>query len=144
MSTKSNTKRVPSIGEVYLVSFSGSGSEQQGIRPCIIFQNAVGNEFSPNVVVLPITSSIKNTDQPTHVVLPADETGLLFDSMVLCENPKTLSKSKLGRYLTTIPSKYMKLVAEAQVLASSAIAFLDIDSLVKVWERSQTLSVTIV
>lgn len=140
MGTKNNIKHRPSIGEVYLVNFAGSDNEQQGLRPCVIFQNAVGNEHSPNVVVLPITSSIKHTNQPTHVVLPAKETGLVCDSMVLCENPKTLSKNKLGRYLTTIPAKYLKRIAEAQILASSAIAFLDIESLVRVWERSQTLN----
>lgn len=140
MGTKNNIRHNPSIGEVYLVNFAGSDNEQQGLRPCVIFQNAVGNEHSPNVVVLPITSSIKHTHQPTHVVLPAKETGLVYDSMVLCENPKTLSKNKLGRYLTTIPGKYLKRIAEAQVLASSAIAFLDIESLVRVWEKSQTLN----
>lgn len=140
MGTKKNTRHNISIGEVYLVNFAGSGTEQQGVRPCVIFQNAVGNEHSPNVVVLPITSAIKHTGQPTHVVLPASETGLMYDSMVLCENPNTLSKSKLGRYLTTIPHKYLKQIAEAQVLASSAIAFLDAERLVKVWEKSQTLN----
>lgn len=140
MGTTNNIKHKPSIGEVYLVNFAGSDNEQQGLRPCVIFQNAVGNEHSPNVVVLPITSAIKNTSQPTHVILPAQETGLVYDSMVLCENPKTLSKNKLGRYLTTIPAEYLRRIAEAQVLASSAIAFLDIESLIRVWEKSQTLN----
>ena len=140
MGTNYNDNHKPSIGEVYLVKFTGSDNEQQGLRPCVIFQNAVGNEHSPNVVVLPITSSIKHSVQPTHVVLPAKDTGLMMDSMVLCENPKTLSKKKLGRYLTTIPAKYLKKIAEAQVLASSAIAFLDIDALVRVWRQSQALN----
>ena len=59
--------KTPQIGEVYLMKFSGSGSEQVGWRPGLVFQNNVGNSHSPNVIALPLTSSIKKTSQPTHV-----------------------------------------------------------------------------
>lgn len=58
--------KTPQIGEVYLMKFSGSGSEQVGWRPGLVFQNNVGNSHSPNVIALPLTSSIKKTSQPTH------------------------------------------------------------------------------
>ena len=91
----SNDNKKPNIGDVYLVYFDGSGNEQKGYRPGLVFQNNVGNEHSPNLIVLPLTSALKKTNQPTHVFIPK-EVGLRKDSMVLCENPKCMSKHKLG------------------------------------------------
>ena len=89
----------PRLGDIYLMSFSGVGSEQKGVRPGIIFQNDIGNDRSPNVIALPLTTRIKNLAQPTHVLLPAEKYNLLADSLVLCENPQRMSKSRLLKYL---------------------------------------------
>ena len=120
--------------------FGGSGSEQNGWRPGLVFQNNTGNRFSPNIIALPLTSSLKKASQPTHVLLPADETGLPKDSMVLCENPERMSKEKLGRYLTTLPQSFMAKVAEASLLATSAISYLDLESLVSAWHQACLLN----
>ncbi len=120
--------------------FGGSGSEQNGWRPGLVFQNNIGNRFSPNISALPLTSSLKKASQPTHVLLPADETGLPKDSMVLCENPERMSKEKLGRYLTTLPQSFMAKVAEASLLATSAISYLDLESLVSAWHQACLLN----
>lgn len=111
------------IGQVYYVNLRGDGCEQRGARPCLVFQNNAGNKFSPNVVVLPLTSVIKRTKQPTHVVLKKDDVGLKYDSVVLCENPVCISKDKIGTYITTLPYSYMQKVAIAYMIASSAISF---------------------
>lgn len=120
-----NEDRTPKIGEVYMMRFDGTGSEQSGWRPALVFQNNIGNAYSPNVILLPLTSKLKKSNQPTHVVVPAEGTGLARDSMVLCENPVSVSKDKLGRYLTTLPDEYMSKIAEAHILATSAIAFIN-------------------
>lgn len=130
----------PQIGEIYLMKFGGEGSEQAGLRPGLVFQNNTGNLHSPNIIALPITSSLKKAGQPTHVVLYASDTGLKRDSMVLCENPERLSKSRIGKYLTTLPDKYMRQIAEASLLATSAISFLDVDLLHAVWKRAIELN----
>ena len=132
--------RIPQIGDVYFVKFEGNGSEQQGIRPALVFQNNVGNAHSPNVVVFPLTSSLKKLNLPTHVFLPAKETGLIKDSMVLCENPVCISRSKLGRFITSIPDDYMSKVAEANLLASSAISYLDYNALFFIWQKAIALN----
>ena len=64
MSSNSN---YPRIGDVYYVEFTGVGSVQNGNRPAVVFQNNVGNRYSPNVAVLPMTSKLKKSNQPTHV-----------------------------------------------------------------------------
>lgn len=137
-----NANRQPQIGDVYLMRFGGSGSEQSGLRPGIIFQNNVGNAYSPNIIALPLTSQIKKANQPTHVVLPAKETGLRKDSMVLCENPERMSKDRLGDYLTTIPAKYMAEIAAANILASAAIAYIEPDVLLSLWQKAISLNAT--
>ena len=130
----------PQIGEVYLMKFGGEGSEQAGLRPGLVFQNNTGNLYSPNIIALPITSSLKKSGQPTHVILYAADTGLKRDSMVLCENPERLSKAKIGRYITTLSDKYMRQIAEASLLASSVISYLDMDLLCKIWEKASDLN----
>lgn len=131
-----NRKRTPMIGEVYMMQFTGTGSEQQGWRPGVIFQNNTGNRYSPNVIVLPLTSSIKKMSQPTHVFLPAAETGLKMDSVVLCENPEKMSKAKLGKFITKLPDEYMKAIAYAHIIATSAISFLNLCEITEAWEKA--------
>ena len=142
MSLQNNTERQPQIGDIYLMHFGGSGNEQRGWRPGLVFQNNLGNLYSPNIIALPLTSSIKKSNQPTHVVIPADGTGLAKDSMVLCENPERMSKERIGNYLTTIPAQYMSKVAIANLLASSAISFNDPDVLLSVWQKAIALNST--
>lgn len=135
-----NTDNLPKIGDVYFMRFGGSDSEQNGWRPGLVFQNNIGNRFSPNVIALPLTSRLKKAGQPTHVVLPAAETGLPQDSMVLCENPERMSKSRIGHYITTLSASQMASVAAASLVATSAIAFLDQDALLNVWRQARSLN----
>lgn len=125
-----------------MVRFDGTGSVQQGVRPAMVFQNNIGNVYSPNVVVIPLTGQIKKTQQMTHVVIKASEAGLNRDSMALCENPTCVPKDNLGRYLTVIPEKYMAKIAEASLLASSAIAYIDPNLLVNIWKKASEMNVT--
>lgn len=137
---KNYSTKQPKIGEVYLMNFGGTGNEQHGWRPGLVFQNNVGNLHSPNIIALPLTSSLKKVNQPTHVLLPADKTGLLRDSMVLCENPECMSCERIGTYLTTIPEEYMGEIAIANLLASSAISYIDPDVLMVVWQKAVMLN----
>lgn len=133
-------KRIPKIGEIYALQFDGAGSVQSGWRPGVVFQNNIGNAHSPNVVVLPLTTNLKKRDMPTHVVLSATDSGLIRDSMVLCENPQCVPKESLGRYITTLPDHYMSQIAAASIMASGAISFLDLGSVVSVWQKATAMN----
>lgn len=128
------------IGEIYVMYFDGVGNEQSGWRPGLVFQNNVGNKYSPNIIALPLTSSLKKVDQPTHVVIPADGSGLLKDSMVLCENPQRMSKDRIGEYITTVSEKYLEEIATANILASSAISYINPLNLLTVWQKAYKLN----
>lgn len=129
----------PRLGDIYLMSFSGIGSEQKGVRPGIIFQNDIGNDRSPNVIALPLTTRIKNLTQPTHVLLPAEKYNLLADSLVLCENPQRMSKSRLLKYLGALEEEDIKSIAIGNILSSSAIALLSEEELLDVWRESKRI-----
>ena len=135
-----NITRKIRIGDIYMVFFDGDGSEQRGYRPGLVIQNNVGNRYSPNIIVLPITSIIKKRNQPTHVVVLADNSGLERDSVILCEDPRCLSKDKLNRYITTLPDKYMEEVAVAYILSTSIISFLPASEVQSVWQKANTLN----
>ena len=71
------------------------GSEQGGVRPVLIVQNDRGNRFSPTVICAAMTSRLGKNDLPTHVWVAAQESGLDRDSLVLCEQIRTLEKRRL-------------------------------------------------
>lgn len=128
------------IGEVYMMKFEGDGSVQTGWRPGVIVQNNVGNKHSPNVIALPLTTSLKNIGQPTHVVIKAYDSGIPRDSMVLCENPSTMCKENIGEFITELGEEYMNKIAKSYTLASSVISFLNIEELLGLWKRASALN----
>ena len=71
------------------------GSEQGGVRPVVIVQNDRGNRFSPTVICAAMTSRLGKNDLPTHVWVSARDSGLKSDSLVLCEQIRTIEKRRL-------------------------------------------------
>ena len=61
------------------------GFEQKGIRPVIVISNDVFNKHSNMIVVLPITSNVK--EFPTHYIL--EDTKKVHGS-VLCEHIRSI------------------------------------------------------
>lgn len=85
-------------GEIYYADLGkkGVGSEQNGIRPVVIIQNDVGNEYSPTVIVAPITSKIKTKAKiPTHVFLKGSKIRIPLDSIILLEQITVIDKKRL-------------------------------------------------
>ena len=123
-----------------MINFSGDKNEQTGYRPGIIIQNNTGNAFSPNVIAIPLTTSLKKAGQPTHVVISADDSGLLKDSMALCENPECISKSKLTKYIGMLSPEYMEKIASAFVLATSVISYIPIELFSALKQKADVLN----
>ena len=65
---------------------------------------------------------------------------LKLDSVVQCENPERMSKARIGAYITTLPESYMKQIAAASLLATSAISYLDMEFLISVWKKAVALN----
>ena len=87
-------------GDIYRANLDPvQGSEQGGVRPVVIVQNDLGNQFSPTVIIAPLTSQRKKQSQPTHVQVYPPEGGLKYPSQILCEQVRTLEKSRLSGYI---------------------------------------------
>lgn len=89
------------------------GSEQGGFRPVVIIQNDLGNLHAPTVIVIPLTSSAAKPLLPTHVSIPAGEGGLWRDSTALCEQVRTVEKSRLKRHVGCLSGTSLRLISRA-------------------------------
>ena len=85
------------------------GSEQGGYRAVVIISNDIGNRYSPVIIAAPITSQIGKKRLPTQVLIKS-QFGTLVDSMVSCEQIKTLDKKRLKKLLFEITDP--QLIAE--------------------------------
>lgn len=112
-------------GDVYRADLDPvQGSEQGGIRPVVIVQNDRGNQSSPTVIVAPLTSQRKKLSQRTHVEVFPPEGGLKYPSIVLCEQLRTLEKTRLSRYLGTLsPTTLQKLDTALQAALGTGQEF---------------------
>ena len=89
------------------------GSEQGGVRPVLIVQNERGNRFSPTVICAAMTSRMGKHDLPTHVWISTQDSGLDRDSLVLCEQIRTLEKRRLRAHAGHIAGLAMERVNRA-------------------------------
>jgi len=106
------TAPTPRRGEVWLVNFSpGRGSEQRGIRPALVIQNDVGNQYAATTIVAAITSTIKI--YPVTAALKKGEGGLRQRSMVNLAQILTVDKSRLQTRLGTLSADRVSLVDAA-------------------------------
>ena len=87
MIAKRNAIYLADLGEKVNSSVEG------GIRPVLVLQNDVGNEYSPTVIIAPITSSTTKKKMPTHVLLKNPT--LEKKSIVLLEQIQTIDKTQL-------------------------------------------------
>lgn len=95
-------------GQIYYADLSPVvGSEQGGYRPVLIIQNDMGNKYSPTVIVAVITSRYTKANLPTHIWLNA-ECGLPRESMVECEQVRTLDKKRLKDFMGQVSAEVMK------------------------------------
>lgn len=83
-------------GELVLVNLEPvKGSEQGGVRPCLVIQNDYGNKHSPLTIIAPLTSKIFTMEFPTNVFVSKENSGLDKDSTILLNQIKTIDKRRI-------------------------------------------------
>lgn len=98
-------------GQIYYADLTPVvGSEQGGLRPVLIISNDIGNRHAPIVIAAMITSRIYKKRLPTQVLLHT--CGLRVESMVECEQIRTLDKSRLKAYIGQVTDE--NLLSEIQ------------------------------
>ena len=102
--------RIVRRGEVYDCNFGiGIGSEMQKERPCLIIQGNVGNINSSNVIVAPITHTDKPIPSMAHFTAKKDNCGnIILDGQINLSNIQTVSKARLGNFITKLSKEDMK------------------------------------
>ncbi len=111
-------------GEIYWVEFDPvKGSEQGGLRPALVVQQDVGNQYSPTTVVAAITRTLPPKPYPFVVVLEAAESGLPERSAVNCSQLATIQKDEPASRLR--PLKGETQVAPAGKLTPQKMAEVD-------------------
>ena len=101
-------------GDIYFADLNPvTGSEQGGVRPCLVIQNDIGNRHSPTVITVPLTSSNK-AHLPTHVRISRTG-GLRSASIALCEQIRTIDRTRLDGYIGRIR-------ADEQIAVDGALA----------------------
>lgn len=108
-------KRMVRRGEVYSCNFGiGVGSEMQKDRPCLVIQSDVGNINSSNVIVAPITHTDKNISTMAKIEPQTDTNGIIIlDGFVNLSNIQTVSKARLGNFISKLSKADLKLVDNA-------------------------------
>jgi|SRR6185295_360203 len=100
-------------GDVILVNFPLiTDFSQAKLRPAVIIQNDVGNQYSPNLIVAAISSQLPRKPYPTtHIVrhdTPAGQAaGLNRDSVVMGQVILTIPKTQVTQILGHFDSATM-------------------------------------
>lgn len=105
-------------GEIYFAQLNPViGSEQGGVRPVLVVQNDIGNQYSPTTIILAITAQINKAKLPTHVELKANMYGLERDSVVLAEQIRTIDKTRLKQRIAVLKVETMQKVDQALMVS---------------------------
>jgi mRNA interferase MazF len=104
-------------GDVVLAWYpfsSGTGGKR---RPCLILQNDHGNARLTNTVVAQITSNLRAVHESTQLLIEiatadGQQTGLVFDSLVLCNNLSTIEQSLIATVIGQLPAALMARVED--------------------------------
>ena len=102
-------------GDVYDARLSPTeGSEQAGMRPVIIVSRNAINQYSPVIVVVPLTdaANLKRT-YPSDVLIRQPEGGLTLDSVALTGQVRAIAKTRLLRQRGALSSEVVEQVVRA-------------------------------
>jgi mRNA interferase MazF len=96
-------------GDVFTANLEPvQGSEQGGSRPAVVVSRDALNKFSPVVIICPITDAANKTKfYPSHVRVPSGTGGLKLDSVIVCEQVRAISKTRLSTSMGKFDKRIM-------------------------------------
>lgn len=86
------------------------GSEQGEIRPAVIVQNDISNKYSPTTIIVPVISKKQIKKYVTNVPIFAEESKLKKDSLIICNQIRTIDKLRIKRKIGALNNEIMKKV----------------------------------
>jgi len=104
----------PRRGEIYLVGFDPTvGHEIQKIRPAVVIQNDISNQYSPITIVAAISSQFSDPPFPREVVIEPEESGLPKRSAVIVNQIRSVDRLRLQERLGRLSRPSMERLDEA-------------------------------
>jgi mRNA interferase MazF len=101
-------------GDIFLTNLEPVlGKEQGGIRPVLIIQNDISNQYSPVVIIAAITSKVYEKEFPTNVFIRKDESKLDKDSTIMLNQIRTIDKIRLVKKIGSLDSHNLNKVDQA-------------------------------
>jgi len=94
------------------------GHEQGRSRRCVVVQNDVSNRFASTTIVVPLTDA-KNFSHrsPIYVLAHRGDGGLKKDSLVLCDQIRTVDQQRFGRFFGVLSPATMAAVDRALLIS---------------------------
>jgi mRNA interferase MazF len=99
------------------------GNEQSGLRPALVVQNDVGNDYGPTTIVAAITRTLPARPYPFMVVISPAESGLPATSAVNCAQLATIQQAGSSSRLR--PPRGQRTVQPIGRLAAAKMAEVD-------------------
>lgn len=99
-------------GDIVLVQFPYSSGVGSKLRPAVVVQPDHNNRRLTNVILVPVTTTIRRATEPTQFLVDVGSatgkaTGLRHTSVVSCENLTTVAQSLVRRRLGRLPRDAM-------------------------------------
>ena len=99
-------------GDVILVLFPHSNLRIARPRPALVVQADHIETGLPQVIVAMITSRMFRANHPSRVTMilttaEGGQSGLLTDSVVMCDNLATIAEAEIGRVIGMLPMARM-------------------------------------
>lgn len=103
-------KRIIKRGQVYEVELGmGVGSEIQKCRPCLIYQNDIGNIKSSKTIVIPISHTKKDLGCLVPFTPKLDASGnILLDGFVNVSEIRAVDKARIQDYKCNLENSELK------------------------------------
>jgi mRNA interferase MazF len=94
-------------GDVVLVPFPNSDLQTAKLRPALIVQADDLNTGLPQIIIAMISSNLTRAGHPSRVLIETTtgvgkQSGLLFDSVLMCDNLATIMVKAITRTIGTI------------------------------------------
>ena len=101
-------------GDIFIANLEPiKGSEQGGIRPCLVIQNNIYNKYSPVIIIATITSKKFTKEFPTNVFILKKESKLNKDSTIMLNQIRTIDKKRIIKRIGTLDNLTMNKVDRA-------------------------------
>ncbi len=98
---------VVSKNEIWMANFSPSkGTEINKIRPCLVISPDIANQALPNIIVAPLTSTLKTYPSRVNCSFKKKAGQIMIDQI------RTIDKRRLIKVLGTIDDETSKKVYE--------------------------------